>query len=103
MSREMMNLDKSAQQVSIAKHFGTVPLVSIKASSFFKPSFWTLLIPLRGANQLRERMHAELGKLSTDCLQVEASKSGHFVWIDQPDVIVDAVSTVLKRLEPSRS
>ena len=103
MSREMMNLDKSARQVSIAKHFGTVPIVSIKASSFFKPSFWTLFIPLRDANQLREKMHEELCKLSTDCLQVEASKSGHFVWIDQPDVIVDAVRTVLNKIESSRS
>lgn len=41
MSREMMNLDKSAHQISIAKHFGKVPIVSIKASSFFKPSLWT--------------------------------------------------------------
>ncbi|MEY2977767.1 MAG: alpha/beta fold hydrolase [bacterium] len=102
MSREMMNLDNSARQVSIAKHFGTVPMVSIKASSFFKPSFWTILIPLKDANQLREKMHEKLSKLSTDCVQLEASKSGHFVWMDQPDVIVDAVRTVLNKIDPSR-
>ena len=102
MSREMINLDKSARQVRIAKHFDTVPIVSIKASSFFKPSFWTIFIPLKGANQLRERMHVELGNLSTDCLQVEASQSGHFVWVDQPDVIVDAVRTVLDKIDSSR-
>jgi pimeloyl-ACP methyl ester carboxylesterase len=101
MSREMMNLEKSARQVSIAKHFGTIPIVSIKASSFFKPSFWTIFIPLKGANQLREKMHVELRNLSTDFLQVEASKSGHFVWIDQPDVIVDAVRTVLNKIDSS--
>lgn len=102
MSREMMNLDKSARQVSIAKHFGTLPIVSIKASSFFKPSFWTICIPLKGANQLREKMHIELCKLSTDCLQVEVSKSSHFVWVDQPNVIVDAVRTVLKKIDSPR-
>lgn len=102
MSREMMNLDKSARQVSIAKDFGTLPIVSIKASSFFKPSFWTIFIPLKGANQLREKMHVELCKLSTDCLQVEASKSGHFVWVDQPNVIVDAVKTILKKIDSPR-
>jgi hypothetical protein len=84
MGREMMNLDKSARQVSIAKHFGKMPIVSIKASSFFKPSFWTLFIPLKSANHLREKMHVELCNLSTDYLQMEASKSGHFVWIDRP-------------------
>lgn len=99
MSREMINLDKSARQVSIAKHFGTMPIVSIKANSFFKPSFWTIFIPLQGANQLREKMHVELCNLSTDCLQLKASKSGHFVWVDQPDVIVDAVRTVLDKID----
>jgi len=102
MSREMMNLDKSARQVSKAKHFGKVPVVSIKASSFFKPSFWTIFIPLKRANQLREKMHVELCNLSTDCLQVEASKSGHFVWVDQPEVIVNAVKTVLGKISSSR-
>ena len=101
MSREMINLNKSARQVSIAKQFGTLPIVSIKASSFFRPSFWTIFIPLKGANQMREKMHAELRHLSTDCLQVEASKSGHFVWIDQPEVIVDAVKTLLDKVKAS--
>jgi pimeloyl-ACP methyl ester carboxylesterase len=101
MSREMIDLDKSARQVSIAKYFDTLPLVSIKASSFFKPSFWTLFIPLKDANQLREKMHMELCNLSANCLQVEASKSGHFVWVDQPDVIVDAVRNVLDRVTSS--
>ena len=101
MSREMINLDKSARQVSIAKPFGRLPIVSIKASSFFIPSFWTIFIPLKGANQMREKMHAELRHLSTNFLQVEASKSGHFVWIDQPEVIVDAVKTVLAKVKAS--
>lgn len=103
MSREMMNLDKSARQVSVAKHFGTIPIVSIKASSFFKPSFWTIFIPLKGANQLREKMHGELCNLSTDYLQIEANKSGHFVWVDQPDVIVDAVKIVLGKINDQKS
>ncbi|MGL5796512.1 MAG: alpha/beta fold hydrolase [Waterburya sp.] len=101
MSREMLNLDKSARQVSIAKNFGTMPIVSIKASSFFKPSFWTIFIFLKKTNQLREKMHVELCNLSTDFLQVEASKSSHFVWVDQPNVIVDAVKTLLDKINAS--
>lgn len=101
MSREMINLDKSGRQVSVAKNFGTVPVVSIKSNSFFKPSFWTMFIPLKGANKLREKMHLELRKLSTNYLQVEAGKSSHFVWIDQPDIIVDAVKTVLNQINSS--
>jgi pimeloyl-ACP methyl ester carboxylesterase len=95
MNREMLALDKSGHQVSAAKDLGAIPIVSIKASSFFKPSFWTTFIPLKGANELREKMHVELHGLSTQYLQIEASKSGHFVWIDQPDVIMHAVEAVL--------
>ena len=102
MSREMLNLDKSARQVSKSEPLDSIPIVSIKANSFFKPSLWTVVIPLRGANQLREQMHIKLCNLSTDCIQLKAKNSGHFVWIDQPDVIVDAVKIVLNKVNPSR-
>jgi pimeloyl-ACP methyl ester carboxylesterase len=99
MSREMINLNRSARQVSVANHFDTLKIVSIKASSFFKPAIWTNFIPLKGANHLRDKMHAELRKLSPHCSQVEAEKSGHFVWIDQPEIIVDAVKTMINYRE----
>ena len=102
MRREMVSLEVSARQVSVAKNLGTLPIVSIKAASFFKPSFWTLFIPLHSANQLRDKMHMELCKLSTDCLQLDAAKSGHFVWTDQPDLITDAVRVLLDKLSTSR-
>lgn len=101
MSREIINLDKSSRQVRIAKDIGIVPIVSIKASSFFKPTFWTIFIPLKSANQLRDKMHLQLGNLSTDCLQVEASKSSHFVWVDQPELIVDAVKAIIAKTRKS--
>ncbi len=102
MSREMMNLNKSARQLSIAKYFGTLPIVIIKAYSFFRPSFWTIFVPLQDANQLREKMHVELCSLSTDCFQLNASESSHFVWVDQPDVIIDAVRIVIDKIDSSR-
>ncbi|MDF5711156.1 MAG: alpha/beta hydrolase [Nostoc sp. S4] len=102
MSREMLNLSASGREVRIANQFGNMPIVNIKANSFFKPSFWTLFIPLRGANQLRKQMHVELLKLSTNCTQLQATKSGHFIWVDQPDAIVDAVKIVLNQVDPSR-
>lgn len=102
MSREMLNLSVSGREVSIANEFGKMPIVNIKANSFFKASLWTVFIPLRGANQLRQQMHVELLKLSTNCTQVQASKSGHFVWVDQPDVIIDAVKIVLNKIDHSR-
>ncbi|MFN6210441.1 MAG: alpha/beta hydrolase, partial [Microcystis sp.] len=78
--------------------FCNLPIVSIKANSFFKPSLWNRFIPLKSAYQLREEMHLELGKLSKDFLQIQADKSGHFVWMDQPDVMIDAVKILLDKI-----
>ena len=102
MSREMLNLNNSVRHVSRAKLLGSMPVVSIKATSFFKPSLWTVFIPLRGANQLRDKMHIDLCNLSSNSFQIQANRSGHFVWIDQPDVIVDAVKIVLDKVNSSR-
>ncbi len=95
MSREMIGLEKSARQVSVAKDFGSMPIVSIKSSSFFKPSFFTRFIPLKKANELRDKMHQEFCKLSTNFTQVEAQQSGHFVWVDEPHIIVEAVEKII--------
>ncbi len=99
MSREMLNLSKSAQQVRVAQDLGSVPIVSIKANSFFKPSLWTFFIPLKSANRLREKMHQGLARLSTNYQQIEAPHSGHFVWLDQPSVMLEAVKMLLDQLE----
>jgi pimeloyl-ACP methyl ester carboxylesterase len=95
MTREILNLDTSSKQVSIANNFGELPIVSIKATSFFKPSLWTNFIPLKSANKLRDSMHDKIIKLSTNCTQIHANNSGHFIWVDEPEVIVTAVKMIL--------
>jgi pimeloyl-ACP methyl ester carboxylesterase len=95
MTREILRLDTSARQLGEIKMQYACPVVNIKASSFFKPSWWTFLIPLHNANRLRDQMHKELMKLSTNCTQLQASQSGHFVWVDQPEVISKAVQIIL--------
>jgi pimeloyl-ACP methyl ester carboxylesterase len=99
MSRELLNLDISGHQVSEHTRISTIPIINIKANSFFQPSWWTVFIPLNSANQLREHMHEELLKLSTTCSQLQASQSGHFVWTDQPDVIIAAVEQILVEIK----
>jgi pimeloyl-ACP methyl ester carboxylesterase len=99
MAQEILNLDTSSKQVVIANNFGNLPIVNIQANSFFKPAFWTNFIPLQSANRLREAMHEELMRLSTNCTQIQAHNSGHFVWIDEPEIIVTAVRMVLEKVE----
>jgi pimeloyl-ACP methyl ester carboxylesterase len=98
MAQELWNLEASGQQVQSVQSLGSLPIVSIKANSFFKPSLWTWVIPLKAANRLRDEMHQELLQLSTNCVQLEAANSGHFVWLDQPEVMVAAVKILLEKI-----
>lgn len=98
MGRELWNLDTSGHQVRQAGNFGRLPIISIKASTFFNRSIWNFYIPIKAADQLRERMHNELLKLSTDCTQLQATRSGHFVWVDEPEIILAAIQKILQKL-----
>jgi len=97
MTREILSLDISGRQVRCAGHLNDLPIVSLKASSFFIPSLFTILMPLKAANKLRDRIHDELAKLSTNCVQIPVENSGHFVWVDRPDAIIQAVKLLLER------
>jgi len=99
MTREILSLDTSGRQVRCASHLKDLPIVSLKASSFFIPSLLTVLIPLKAANQLRDRIHDELAKLSTNCVQLSVGNSSHFVWVDRPDAIIQAVKLLLEKLD----
>ncbi|MGK7943755.1 MAG: alpha/beta fold hydrolase [Microcystaceae cyanobacterium] len=98
MSREILNLDQSGHQLSKIEDLGDLPLVNIKSKSFFKPNLVTHFLPLKTVDRLREEMHDQLKTLSTNSVQIEASESGHFVWVDQPHLIVEAVQIVLDKI-----
>lgn len=97
MMRELWSLNKSSHQLKVANQFQALPIVNIKANSFFKPSFWTLFIPLRRVNKLRDDMHSDLMNLSSNTVQLKATKSGHFVWLDEPKFILEAVKVILSK------
>lgn len=103
MAREIAHLDHSGRQLQEAKEFGTLPIVNIKARCFFDSNWLTKCLPLQSADRLREEMHTDLMALSTRCTQLPADKSSHFVWIDQPNVIVQAVQLLLFRTAAVRA
>lgn len=102
MWREMWNLNKSANQVRQSGSFGNLPMVSIKANSFFHRSIFNFYMPVKAADKLRDTMHDEILKLSTNCTQIQALKSSHFVWVDEPEIIVEAIQEVLHKLKKCR-
>ncbi|PSB48343.1 alpha/beta fold hydrolase [Chamaesiphon polymorphus] len=97
MGREMWNLDTSGRQLKIANRLGDLPIVSIKSQTFLRPLFGIKLFSLPAADRVRDRIHLALLQLSTNTQQVQADRSSHFVWIDQPETIVAAVADLVKR------
>lgn len=95
MWREMWNLEVSGRQVSQANNLGNIPLVTIKAATFLKPSIGKFSLRIKAADLVRDKMQDRLLELSSNSKQILAKKSGHFVWIDEPEIIKNAVLEVL--------
>ena len=96
MARELINLNRSSRQLKVASNF-TVPIISIKSQTFFQPSIFTLLLPRKAIDRLRDRMHYCLGSLSANFESIAATNSSHFVWIDEPEIMLEAVKQLLNQ------
>ncbi len=100
MAREMIKLDTSGRQLRVANDLGSLPVVNIKATTFLRipgPTFlWGWLMNL--ANQARDQIHISLNEVSTDSQQLPAPHSSHFVWVDQPEIMVAAVELVIDQI-----
>ncbi len=98
MAQEIWQLDQSSREMQVANDLGNIPIVSIKAGRFLRRSPLNFYMPIGAADRLREQMHGQILRLSTRCTQLHASQSGHFVWVDQPEVMLEAVQLVLEQL-----
>ena len=102
MAREIMSIHTSNDQLSKANNLGMLPIINIKASHFFTPSPVLKPLPLETADTLWTQMHHALMRLSTQSLSLPAQKSSHFVWIDQPDTMLEAIDRMLLKLQRER-
>jgi pimeloyl-ACP methyl ester carboxylesterase len=97
MAREMIGLDASGRQLRVANELGDLPVVNIKAKTFLNlpgsPRLWSWLIG--AADRIRDDIHIALGKVANNSQQLPALDSSHFVWVDQPDVMVAAVRQMI--------
>jgi pimeloyl-ACP methyl ester carboxylesterase len=95
MGQEMWSLDTSGRQLKVANDLGDLLIVSIKSQTFLRPLLGIKFLSLPAADRVRAKIHLDLLKLSTNCQQIFADRSSHFVWIDRPDSIVNAVTILL--------
>jgi pimeloyl-ACP methyl ester carboxylesterase len=99
MGREMWNLDRSGDRLKVANNLGDLPIVSIKSRTFLRPLLGIKLLSLPAADRVRDRIHLDLLKLSTNTTQILADRSSHFVWIDEPETLVAAVASLMRKIE----
>jgi pimeloyl-ACP methyl ester carboxylesterase len=87
---ELAGLDATAAQVQAAGPFPAVPLAVITGGT--DPPHW--LVPRRALRS--KRVHQkELARLSPLGLQVVARRSGHFPQWTQPQLVLDAIRSVV--------
>jgi pimeloyl-ACP methyl ester carboxylesterase len=97
MAREMISLNTSGQQLQVAHNLGDLPVVNIKAGTFLRlpgPALlWNWL--MNPADRVRDQIHLALAQLSTNSQQFSTPTSSHFVWIDDPEMMVTAVRAAI--------
>jgi pimeloyl-ACP methyl ester carboxylesterase len=91
---EGIDFQASIAQGRAIESFGDLPLCVLTASTFLNQS----LIPVDRRGPLQElwdEMQARFTRLSSNVQQVYVSSSGHFLQREQPQVVVDAIATML--------
>jgi pimeloyl-ACP methyl ester carboxylesterase len=94
--RELLIL---ARPQGVPPDLGALPLTvltSAEASQQLKGRPW------RG-RQVWERLQDELAGLSTDSRHVTARKAGHYIHVDEPDLVAQAVGDLVNRCREQRS
>lgn len=95
MAQEMWHLDCSGEYLKIANDLGTIPIINIKSKTFIRKNIFTWLFSLKTIDRFRNKIHHNLSLISNNYSQVNANHSSHFVWLDEPELIVNAVATML--------
>jgi pimeloyl-ACP methyl ester carboxylesterase len=99
---EMKAMPQSATEAAAAGSFGDLPLVVLSHDPD-KPST-ELPADLAGpTNQAWEKMQEELAHLSTRGAQTIVKDSAHYIQIDQPDVVVEAIHNVVNQTRAAHS
>ncbi|MCX4193481.1 alpha/beta fold hydrolase [Methylophaga sp. OBS1] len=88
---EISSLYESARQVEQFNQFPKVPLIVISRGK----SEWLGRVDAEAKEQTWARLQQDLWKLSPISQQVFAPRSGHDIHLDQPEVVVTAITDVV--------
>jgi pimeloyl-ACP methyl ester carboxylesterase len=99
---ELKAFSESAAQTAATGSLGDMPL-AVLSHDPDKPSADLPPDLARPTNDAWEKMQEELAHLSTRGTQTIAKNSAHYVQIDRPDVVIDAVRNVVQQARAARS
>ena len=93
---EMKAIPESSAQTAATPSLGDIPLVVLshdpeKPSSEFPPDL------AKSVNEAWEKMQEEMAHLSTRGTQTIVKNSAHYIQIDQPDAVINAVRAVVEQ------
>lgn len=99
---ELKSFQKSAAQTKTTGSLGNMPLAVLshdpeKPSSELPPEL------AKTTNAEWERMQEELAHLSTRGTQTIAKNSAHYIQVDRPDVVIDAIHNVVDQARANQS
>lgn len=100
--QEMKSFPESAAETAATGSLGNIPLIVLshdpdKPSSELPPDL------AKPVNEAWEKMQQELAHLSTRGTQIIAKNSAHYIQIDRPDVVIDAVRNVVQQIRQADS
>ncbi len=99
---ERMDFEASADQLKIAGGLGEIPLEVLEAGQQETPAAGagispSIAVEIDGVMRTHwPRLQADLASLSSNGHRRVVGASGHFIQIDQPEAVVDAVDEVLR-------
>jgi pimeloyl-ACP methyl ester carboxylesterase len=100
---EMKAFSQSAAQAAGAGSLGDMPL-AVLSHDPDKPSAELPPDLAKSTNQAWEKMQEELVHLSTRGTQTVAKNSGHYIQLDRPELVIDAVRNIVQETrQPSPS
>ncbi len=91
---ELKSFSESAAQTAATPALGNLPL-AVLSHDPDKPSADLPPDLAKPVNDAWEKMQEELSHLSTRGTQTIAKNSGHYIQLDRPEIVIDAVKTVL--------
>ena len=93
---ELKSFKESAAQTAATGSLGDLPL-AVLSHDPDKPSAELPADLAKPINEAWEKMQEELAHLSTRGTQTIAKNSSHYIQIDRPDVVIDAVRGVVEQ------